>query len=550
VLRFGSPQVLYAGLALALLPLLLHLIVRRPANRKALPTARFLSPDPRTRPRLQRRPTDVPLLLVRTLFVLLVAAAFGRPEWSAARSGTVELLLLDAGSGMAPVWEEALQAARDRLPAAAGLLVFDTTARSATGASAVALLDSLMAAGPAAAEARYHAGLRGVQALVAALPAPDSARLTLITLPRWDAWGAGLAAVRAAAWPGGIELLAPGRAAGAAPGPGNGAAIPTRRAVVLAGPPRASASGVYAAAALGATGWDVSRNMLSDATIRDSVAAAGTTAGEASGAQPAGLIRPGPMAAGLTAADLYLVLGALPETTARELLERVRGGVTVMVSGQLPAGPLGSELPWVEAGGGGVAGAGTDPPAAGGLPAGGVAAGDRPAGDRPAGDVAAGALLVGGDLRAGGTRLRGAGSRYAGGPAEGARVLAVWDDGVAAAAARRVGGGCMVYIATDVEAGRLPFDPGFPTALERLIDGCTNDEARNAAALAGWRVATGPLDGGARMLLEGAGAPEAVALSALPGAAGGTRLFRWFVLAALLVALLETMMAYGRTART
>jgi hypothetical protein len=345
-------------------------------------------------------------------------------------------------------------------------------------------------------------------------------------MPRWDAWDAGLSAVRAAAWPGRIEVVAPAAAAAAA-GPENGVSVPARRDVVLAGTPGGPSAGVYVAAALGATGWEVSRNMVSDATMRDSVAASGTTAGEDPGVRRARRVAAGPAAGGLAAADLYVVIGDVPEGTATALLERVRGGATVVVPGRLPAGSLGSELPWIAAGGGGVAG--TASPAAGDLPAGALAAGD---------------LLVGG------TRLRGAARRYAGGPAEGARVLAVWDDGRAAAAARRVGDGCMVYIAMDVEVGRLPLDPGFPAALERLIDGCANDEAGNAAALAGWPVATGPLDDGARMLLEGTGAAESVALSALPGAAGGTRLFRWFVLAALLVALLETVMVYGRTGRS
>jgi hypothetical protein len=504
VLRFGSPTVLAAVGVLALVPLLLHLIARRPSNRSALPTARFLPHDAHLRPRLQRRPTDVPLLLLRMLFVLLVAAAFARPVWVPARTGTAELVLLDAGTGMAPAWESAIATARARLVGGGGLLVFDTAFHVATTErGAFALLDSLAAAGPSAVESEYAQGMRGIHALAAALPASDSMRAVLLTLPRWEAWSAGLSEVRRAAWPGRMAVVAldqadgmnrtnaadgVGEAAGAG-GPGGavpadradgsdspvGAAVepPGRGAVVLA----PAGEGAFVTAALGALGWEVARPDRAEDV-------------------PGG--------------SLYVVTAALTAAVEAALLERARAGATVVLAGVVPSGALAAVLPWV------------------------------------GGTFAADGGVPGGDLLVGITRLPGAATRAGGGPAEGARVVAAWDDGHAAAAAHSLDSGCVVFLSTHLERGALPLSPEFPAALARLADGCAT---MSAPAAAGWQASAGPLDAGARAILEAPADDEWVAMEALRRGGEGIPLYRWIVAAALLAALLETRVTYGNRGR-
>ena len=58
-----------------------------------------------------------------------------------------------------------------------------------------------------------------------------------------------------------------------------------------------------------------------------------------------------------------------------------------------------------------------------------------------------------------------------------------------------------------------------------------------------------PLDAGARAVLRGSG-PAALSASEIPGAGGGIPLGRWVMAMALLVAIAETVVAYGRRART
>ena len=98
MLEFARPAFLVAGALAALVPPVLHLIARRPPERAPLPTARFLRPDARTRVRVQRRPTDLLLLLLRSAFLLLLGAALAGPSWVPARAGTLEVVLLDRGA--------------------------------------------------------------------------------------------------------------------------------------------------------------------------------------------------------------------------------------------------------------------------------------------------------------------------------------------------------------------------------------------------------------------------------------------------------------------
>lgn len=197
-------------------------------------------------------------------------------------------------------------------------------------------------------------------------------------------------------------------------------------------------------------------------------------------------------------ASVYVVVDAPSAATAAQLLERARAGATLVVT-PAAAEPLRAALPWT--GGFGVVRGG-------------------------------GAMWFGAE-----TELAGAVGRVqAGGPAEGARTVAAWDDGRPAATAKRLGSGCVVFVGTELEGGELPFQAAYPAALARLARGC--DAAAGTAD-------SRPLDPGAIAVLRGRG-PAAVAASAVGAAEAGVALGRWALAAALLVGLIETLLAYRR----
>jgi hypothetical protein len=198
-------------------------------------------------------------------------------------------------------------------------------------------------------------------------------------------------------------------------------------------------------------------------------------------------------------AAVYVVLDAPSAAVANQLLERARAGATLVVVPAAATEPLRAALPWT---------GGFD------LVRGG------------------GAMWFGAE-----TELAGAAGRVqAGGPAEGARTVAAWEDGRPAAAAKRIGSGCVVFVGTALEGGELPFQAEYPAALARLARGC---DATGAAA------SRRPLDPGALAVLRGRG-PAAVPASAVGAAEAGVALGRWALAAALLIALIETFLAYRR----
>lgn len=464
MLDFARPGLLAAGLLAALVPLVLHLIARRPPERVALPTARFLAPDSRAAIRLRRRPTDLLLLALRMLLLALLGAAAAGPAWLPRQEGTAELVLLDRSAAMGgPAWTAAVGEARRALlgPDGAGrgaLVLFDSVAAPvAQGGLTAALFDSLAAAVPGGSAPDYAAALRAVPSAARGLGGADSVRVTLLSSLRWDGWRPGLVAVRRAAWPGAIRLPELSPATPSADTAGS-TSTTRRNAAVLAAPGR----GGYVAAALGATGWSV-----------------------------------GPSA---DSASVHFLLGPVDATAASRVRAAAGAGATVVVSGAALTGWT-DVLPW--------------------------------AADEDGDTLASGGSLVLDD----GTRLDGAARRFAGRPTPGARLLAAWEDGRPATAASRVGRGCMVYVGTDLEAGSLPLSASFPRAVDRLARGCDGAESTVRGS--------GPLDQGARAVLRGGGA-EAVAVASLGAMGGGVPLARWVLGVALLVALVETVLAYGR----
>ncbi len=114
-MSFLSPIYALAGLAIAL-PILFHLIRRRPKDRKLMSSLMFLEPTP---PRLTRqsRIDQWLLLLLRTMAITLLALAFTRPYWNVPaekdtdRIGIQRMLLIDTSASMQRdgLWQAAVQ---------------------------------------------------------------------------------------------------------------------------------------------------------------------------------------------------------------------------------------------------------------------------------------------------------------------------------------------------------------------------------------------------------------------------------------------------------
>lgn len=440
---FGRPGFLLAGAILALVPVLLHLIARRPPARAPLPTARFLTPDRRMRVRIERRPTDLPLMALRCLFILLLLAAFAEPRLEPRRSGTLDVIAY-TGPGAATAQEIAGNAPAARLLA----------------------LDRGEAADP-----DFGSALRQIRAAALESTA-DSVRAWLVAPVGWRQWPPGFAATRSAVWPGpvGIVPVEPARRSdGERTDPGGRAAI--------AGDGEAAAGLSAALEALGYT--------------PDTSAAAGT------GSPP----------------SLLVTADGTPLDTAaqRRVLEAVSAGTRALITGasRLDTGPLAEFVP---------ANLGRVPDT--GL----LHAGDRVISVVPAAFHAA----------------DGSFSATSASSPDGAPVGAVWWDGTAAAVSRVIGEGCVTFASIALGATERRLDPAFPDLLDGLFRGCETESAPDL-----------PLDRGALAVLAGgrpADAPRPVAVADLDGAETGRGIARWLLLAALAVAVLESLLA-GRTRR-
>ena len=116
-MSFLAPIYALAGLAITL-PILFHLIRRRPKERKLMSSLMFLDPTP---PRLTRQSSidQWLLLLLRATAIALLAFAFTRPYWNtptekdADRIGSQRMLLVDTSASMRRdgLWTAAVQRA-------------------------------------------------------------------------------------------------------------------------------------------------------------------------------------------------------------------------------------------------------------------------------------------------------------------------------------------------------------------------------------------------------------------------------------------------------
>jgi hypothetical protein len=216
VIEIARPGLLWAGALAALLPLALHLIRPRERERRMLPTARFLTPDTRTRLRLHRRPDHLLLLALRMALCLLLGAALSGLSWVGPSEGTREIVIVDAGPRMAPVWDEVGEALAPLVDAGTTQVVL--VGRDDQGqveyrplpAEAVPPGEGWDALAPGEGgttpDVRLAHLLRGLRDAAGLSLGADSLRARVVTLPRWSAWGVGTVELRESLWPGAIAL--------------------------------------------------------------------------------------------------------------------------------------------------------------------------------------------------------------------------------------------------------------------------------------------------------------------------------------------------------
>lgn len=203
------PAFLAGGVGLAGIALALHMLSRRPPDRRPLPTARFLEEEHRTLLRLRRTPSDIPLLITRMLFALMLGAAFAGISWAPERSGTRRFVLVD----VAGVSTDGVDAMLTAVDAALAEAAADSVAVEVIGYAVDADGSLLTSANPevlvSSAPRPRATAANGLQALSrAAFDAAtlDSVEVTWIMRPDWAQWTKGVGLLREAFWSGAIEL--------------------------------------------------------------------------------------------------------------------------------------------------------------------------------------------------------------------------------------------------------------------------------------------------------------------------------------------------------
>lgn len=216
MIELARPAYLWAGAVLASVPVLLHLLRARERVRKPLPTARFLTPDPRRRVRIHRRPDQILLLLLRMSIAAAIGAAFAGPRWIGPANGTATVVVVDAGAATRPVWEAVRDLAGPDGPA--DRLELALVRPGDAGAPTLVRLDSELpgreswtelAPDEQAGEVRLGHLLRALRDVAGRSTGVDSLSARIVTVPGWAAWGPGVRELRDSLWPGRIELVVP-----------------------------------------------------------------------------------------------------------------------------------------------------------------------------------------------------------------------------------------------------------------------------------------------------------------------------------------------------
>jgi hypothetical protein len=202
VLTFAQPWALLAAVGAAGIIVALHFIARRRPRTMAFPTARFVPARSVRASSRSARPADIPLLLLRVLAVLLLGAAFARPELQPERRPVARVVALDLSASIRSVSAARDSAAR-YLRAGDLLVVFDSAARLITGDPRDSLDALVGSRAVGSLSAALAASTRGAAAL---RDRADSVELVLVSPFAAEEWDGATRAIRKL-WPGRARLV-------------------------------------------------------------------------------------------------------------------------------------------------------------------------------------------------------------------------------------------------------------------------------------------------------------------------------------------------------
>ena len=206
-MSFAAPAFFMGGALAAAAVVALHFLARQRPRAAPFPTARFIPERTARAPSRALQPTDLLLLLLRVAAVLLLGAAFARPEWEGVRGGTRRVVVVDRSRIVAAAAEVRDSAAAYLRPGDA-LVLFDSAARVIREHAA----DSLRALALVEARGSLSAALVSAQQAAASIaPDADSIELVLISPVAREELDAGTSGIRFQ-WPGGlhhVRVLAP-----------------------------------------------------------------------------------------------------------------------------------------------------------------------------------------------------------------------------------------------------------------------------------------------------------------------------------------------------
>ncbi len=216
MIEIARPALLWTGALAALLPLALHLLRPRERDRRLLPTARFLSRETRTRIRIHRFPDHLVLLLLRMAFCLILGAALAGMRWIGPSEGIGEIVIVDRGPGMAPVWSDAEAALAEMVGDRTRRIILVGLDEDGSVTSESIAPGDLPEGEAWATLAPVEQGpwtdvhlahlLRELRTAGGGLAGVDSIEARILTRARWSAWHPGTLALRAEIWPAGIGI--------------------------------------------------------------------------------------------------------------------------------------------------------------------------------------------------------------------------------------------------------------------------------------------------------------------------------------------------------